>query len=40
MKVLFVMPYNRDLIHAVSLPLGILSIATYLNANGFEARIV
>ena len=39
MKVLFVMPYNRDLIHAVSLPLGILSIATYLNANGFEAKI-
>ena len=39
MKALFVMPYNRDLIHAVSLPLGILSIATYLNANGFEAKI-
>ena len=39
MKVLFITPYNCDLIHAVSLPLGILSIATYLNANGNEAKI-
>ena len=39
MKALFIMPYNSDLIHAVSLPLGILSIATYLNANGHEAKI-
>lgn len=39
MKALLVMPYNCDLIHAVSLPLGILSISTYLNAHGHEARI-
>ncbi|MCR5688910.1 MAG: B12-binding domain-containing radical SAM protein [Clostridiales bacterium] len=39
MKALLIMPYNRDLIHAVSLPLGLLSISTYLNANGHEARI-
>lgn len=39
MKVLLIMPFNKDLIHAVSLPLGILSIATYLNSRGHEARI-
>ena len=39
MKILLIMPFNKDLIHAVSLPTGILSIATYLNAHGHEARI-
>ena len=39
MKALFVVPYNLDLIHAVSVPLGVLSISTYLNANGFETKI-
>ena len=39
MKVLLIMPYNCDLIHAVSLPTGILSIATYLRANGHDAKI-
>ena len=40
MKALFIVPYNCDLIHAVSVPLGLISIATYLNANGHEAKII
>lgn len=39
MKVLLIMPYNSDLIHAVSLPLGVLSIGTYLKAHGHEVKI-
>lgn len=39
MKALFVMPYNTDLIHAVSLPLGLISIATYLKKNGYDVKI-
>ena len=39
MKALFVMPYNCDLIHAVSLPLGLISIGSYLQENGYEVRI-
>lgn len=39
MKALFVMPYNCDLIHAVSLPLGLISIATYLKENGYDVKI-
>ena len=40
MKALFIVPYNCDLIHAVSVPLGLISIATFLNANGHEAKII
>ncbi len=39
MKALFVMPYNCDLIHAVSLPIGLISIATYLKENGYDVKI-
>lgn len=39
MKILLIMPYHTDLIHTVSLPLGILSIASYLKQNGYEVRI-
>ena len=39
MKVLLVMPFNSDLIHAVSLPLGLISIATYLKENGYDVKI-
>ncbi len=39
MRVLLIMPYHCDLIHAVSLPLGILSIASYLEKNGYEVKI-
>lgn len=33
------MPYHCDLIHAVSLPLGILSIGSYLQAKGHEVKL-
>lgn len=33
------MPYHTDLIHSVSLPLGILSIGTYLEKHGYEVKI-
>lgn len=33
------MPYHTDLIHTVSLPLGILSIASYLKQNGYDVKI-
>ncbi len=33
------MPYNSDLIHAVSLPLGLISIATNLKHNGYDVKI-
>ena len=39
MKLLFVMPYNCDLLHAVSMPLGILSIASNLKVHGHDAKI-
>lgn len=39
MKVLLIMPYNSDLIHAVSLPLGLMSIGTYLKAHGHSVKI-
>ena len=39
MKVLLIMPYHCDLIHTVSLPLGILSIASYLEQYGHQVTI-
>lgn len=39
MKVLLIMPVNCDVIHSESLPLGILSIASYLEQHGVETRI-
>ncbi|MBQ6421583.1 MAG: B12-binding domain-containing radical SAM protein [Clostridia bacterium] len=39
MNVLLIMPYHCDLIHAVSLPLGILSIASYLEKHGVNVKI-
>ncbi len=39
-KVLLIMPYHCDLIHAISLPLGILSIGSYLKQHGYEVKIV
>lgn len=39
MKLLFIMPYNCDLLHAVSLPLGLMSIATNLKKHGHEVKI-
>lgn len=39
MKILLIMPYNSDLIHAVSLPLGLISIATNLKQNGYDVKI-
>ena len=40
MKALLIVPFSSDLIHAVSVPLGLISIGTYLNANGHEAKII
>lgn len=39
LNVLLIMPYHCDLIHAVSLPLGILSIASYLEKFGINVKI-
>ncbi len=39
MNVLLIMPYHCDLIHAVSLPLGIISIASYLEKFGVNVKI-
>lgn len=39
MNVLLIMPYHNDLIHAVSLPLGIMSIGTYLQNHGINVKI-
>ena len=39
MNVLLIMPYHCDLIHTVSLPLGILSIASYLEKYGVNVKI-
>ena len=40
MKILLVTPSNCDLIHGVSLPLGLISIGTYLKSEGHEVKIV
>lgn len=40
MKVLLFSPANSDLISSVSIPLGLVSIATYLKKHGNEVRIV
>ncbi len=39
MNVLLIMPYHCDLIHSVSLPLGIISIASYLEKFGVNVKI-
>ncbi len=39
MNVLLIQPYHCDLIHSISLPLGPLSIATYLENNGVNVKI-
>ena len=39
MNVLLIMPYHNDLIHSVSLPLGIMSIGTYLQNHGVNVKI-
>ena len=39
MKVLLIMPVNCDVIHSESLPLGIMSIAAYLESFGVEIQI-
>ena len=40
MKILLVSPTNSDLLHAVSVPVGLISIATYLKNAGHEVKIV
>ncbi len=40
MKVLLINPTNSDLLHAVSAPVGLISIATYLKKDGHQVRIV
>ena len=39
MNVLLIQPYHCDLIHSISLPLGPISIATYLKQNGVNVKI-
>ena len=39
MDVLLIQPYHCDLIHSISLPLGPISIASYLQNNGINVRI-
>ncbi len=39
MNVLLIQPYHCDLIHSSSLPLGPISIATYLEQNGINVQI-
>lgn len=39
MNVLLIMPYHNDLIHSVSLPLGIMSIGTYLQNHGINVKL-
>ena len=39
MNVLLIQPYHCDLIHSISLPLGPISIATYLGENGVNVKI-
>lgn len=38
MKVMLIVPYNSDLIHAVSLPLGLISIGGYLKKTGMRLK--
>lgn len=40
MRVLFITPFNCDLLHAVSLPLGLISIASNLQSHGHIAKIL
>ena len=40
MKILLVTPSNCDLIHGVSLPLGLISIGTHLKQGGHDVKIV
>ena len=40
MKILLISPTNSDLLHAVSVPVGLVSIGTYLKQAGHEVRIV
>ncbi len=39
MNVLLIQPYHCDLIHSISLPLGPISIASYLESNGVNVKI-
>ncbi len=39
MRILLIMPYHCDMIHAVSLPLGIMSIGSYLEQHGHTVEI-
>ena len=39
MNVLLIQPYHCDLIHSISLPLGPISIATYLKQHGVNVKI-
>lgn len=40
MKILLISPSNSDIIHAVSVPLGLVSIGTYLKQAGHEVKIL
>ena len=40
MKILLVVPAKCDLIHSVSLPLGLISIGTYLKEYGHEVKLI
>ncbi len=40
MRVLLISPSNSDVIHAVSVPLGLISIGTYLKEAGHEVKIL
>lgn len=40
MNILLISPANNDMVSAVSLPMGLLSIGTYLKANGHSVRIL
>ena len=40
MKILFINPAMEKYTRQVSFPLGMMSIATYLNANGHNAKII
>ena len=39
MNVLLIMPYHNNLVHAITLPLGIISIGTYLQNHGINVKI-
>lgn len=40
MKILLISPTNSDLLHAVSVPVGLISIGTYLKQAGHEVKII